>query len=423
MTKVNKSTEEISEEIINGISNSYSNDEKLRYLYIELCKCFSKSTQFFYDRDPIKQEEIFNNYTNIEDNEVVCRSIVHFMCTIAEKIGLTCHPIEMSSSDHLKYSHWAVEYINQGRRYLINPIPDFYRVQMGFSTQHFCNTTDYFGYDGKPFDTMDTAYIRTLDEKIGYLSSGMYTDELLEKISIDLRSRIGTHIVHTTDIYQDYYLKLLELNKSDLNIDQKLEEISRIDPEFEEHRDIIIQNLQNRTIDKNLKRIIHTLSFNSLIQSDPDLFHSREGAKYNGFFNIRNARAVKDELLEYKFNYMMNCLVNFSTPLTGYIENKDFIDELAKVVFSASSEKGCFHRHTVYSTTGSRNQYYMMFSLTLVNQQKKYCFYNPYTKEFDLSVEPIDYMIHHHIKPVKDSSLNNEIGIDYSCFESTVRKK
>ena len=58
------------DDIVDNILNnyaSYSNDEKLRKLYIEVGKLLSKSPVFFYERDPEKQKEIYDNYKIILD--------------------------------------------------------------------------------------------------------------------------------------------------------------------------------------------------------------------------------------------------------------------------------------------------------------------------------------------------------------------
>lgn len=105
----------------------------------------------------------------------------------------------------------------------MNPMPDFYRVQMGFSTKHFCCVENCYGYDdGMPFDTMNLEYLRELDKSLGYLSGALYTDELLEKLRVELQLKLGMHIVHTTDVYQDdnnekQYYMMLSLTVDDNN--------------------------------------------------------------------------------------------------------------------------------------------------------------------------------------------------------------
>ena len=49
-------------EIIDGIPNDLTNDEKMRYLYIKMGKKLSKNPDFFYESDPLKQKQIYDNY-------------------------------------------------------------------------------------------------------------------------------------------------------------------------------------------------------------------------------------------------------------------------------------------------------------------------------------------------------------------------
>lgn len=190
--------------ILEKIPTGLTNDQKMRYLYLEVGKLLSKSPEFFYDKDPVRQSEIYNNYKVIHDREVVCRSVTYLYCNLGAKLGLNCRPIEMDDVEGIKFNHWAIVYENDDKKYLINPIPDFYRVQLGFTTKSFCHTEDYHFCSSETFDSMPDEYLRELDESLGYLSSGLYTDELFEKLSTEMRSKLGTHIVRTSDYYQNY---------------------------------------------------------------------------------------------------------------------------------------------------------------------------------------------------------------------------
>lgn len=67
----------------------------------------------------------------------------------------------------------------------------------------------------------------------------------------------------------------------------------------------------------------------------------REGAQFVGDIDVSELKNMKKQIMIYKFNYMINCLPKYTTALTGYIENKNFIEELSKYIFQTPEEKAC----------------------------------------------------------------------------------
>ena len=407
------------DEIISRIPSSLTNDEKIRYLYVEVGKKLSKNPEFFYESDPEKQKEIYDNYQVIENREVICRSVVHLYCNLASKLGLECRPIKMDETDH-----WALVYENDNKKYLINPMQDFYRVQLGFSTRNFCHAEDYHGYSTETFDSMSDEYLRQLDESIGYLNSGCYTEELFEKLSTEMRNKLGIHIVRTSDYYQDYYFKMLELiQNKDITISEKLEIISEIDPELDKHKNTVEEAFEKEIIDNSMKKVIHNLAFRKLINSDLDLKKEKEGSDFVGSMDVSNLKNMKKQIMLYKFNYMINCIPKYTTSLTGYIENKNFIEELSKFMFQTPQERECVRRHTVvHNDDNGKKDYYLMFSIKDPDDDDSfYCFYNHKTKEFKMPIEPLSFMLDNNMVPLKDSTLHERFSssssISLSCSE------
>lgn len=407
------------DEIINQIPIGLSNDEKIRYLYVEVGKKLSKNPEFFYEDDKEKQKEIYENYQIIENREVICRSVVHLYCNLASKLNLNCRPIKMDETDH-----WALVYENENKKYLINPMQDFYRVQLGFSTKNFCHAEDYHGYSIETFDSMSDEYLRKLDESIGYLNTGCYTEEIFEKLSTEMRNKLGIHIVRTSDYYQDYYLKMLELIKDkEKSISEKLEIISEIDPELDKHKRIVEESFEKEIIDNSMKKVIHNLAFKKLINSDLDLKKEKEGSDFIGSMDVSDLKNMKKQIMLYKFNYMINCIPKYTTDLTGYIENKNFIEELSKYMFQTPQERDCVRRHTVVQTDEQgKKDYYLIFSIKDPDDDDSfYCFYNHKTKEFNMPIEPLAFMLNNNMMPLKDSTLHEKFSssasIALSCSE------
>ena len=396
--------------IVEAIPAYYSNDQKMRKFYVEVGKLLAKSTEFFYDRDPKRRKEIYDNYQIIENREVICRNAVYLYCDLAHKLGLSCRVIEM---DDVEGIHWALVYENDGKKYLINPIPDFYRVQLGFSTRSFCHAENYFAYSKEIFDSMSDAYLRELDESIEYVKpGGYYTDELLEKFCSELNNRLGRHIVRTSNFYQDYYLTLLDLIRDEkMSLEEKLKEVEKIDPEYHRHKDIIQHTLETEMIQEDMKKIIHALAYQKLVGSYPDFSMERDGADFIGSMDVSHLVSSKKEIMLYKFDYMMHCMPKFTVPLTGYIENKNFMEVLYEYTFHSNEEIECIRRHTVVQDSDGKKEYYLMFSIKDPDDVDSfYCFYNHKNKTFQMPIEPISFMLQNHMKPLKNSSFNDEIA-------------
>lgn len=418
--------EEKSKFIVEDIRNnlSLSEDEKMLSIVLEMGKILSKSVDFFYDSDSDKQRMMYENYEIIENMQVICKSVVFLYKKMGDELGLKCTPIEMDKDDAVKFNHWSLVYENsRGSRYLINPIPDFYRIQLGFSLKAFCQYETYYGYDGMPFNVMEDSYIKEMCEKIGYLKGNMYTDELFEKLSTELNCKIGTHIVRTSDIYQDYYLKLLNFIDDETKTEkEKLKELEEIDDNFDNHKDILIKSIRENKIDYSVIKIIHETAFKKLLNSEVNLDTEREGANYAGQFDITKMKQLQDEILIYKYKYMMKTIPFFTEPLTGYIENKNFMDNLIKYIFRNASDRERIYRHTVYKEEGNKKEYYMMYSVSLGDGSSLYSFYNQKTKECKIGIEPVQYMLENKLKPLDNSSLKKEIlgMMDSSKFISSI---
>lgn len=405
--------EEIRQQVIDNIKSkeNLTNDEKMLSIVYEMGMFLSKNVEFFYNGDLQRQNEIYENYKRIENCEVICRSVVHLYSEIAQELGLNCWPLEMEKDVEVKFNHWALVYENDNKKYLINPIPDFYRVQMGFSLESFCRIENYYGYDKMTFDSMPADYIKEMAIRLGYLKSGIYTNELLSKLSTEMATRMGTNIVRTSDAYQDYYLTLLDFIQDDTkSLDEKLEKLKTMDDNYDKHKNILIEAITKKKVDSDVKKAIHETAFRNLLNTEPNLDVKREGARYIGSLDITKYRQLKNEMMIYKFNYMFRAIPNLTTSLTGFIENKNFMDQLEKYIFM-NGERSKINRHTVYKEVDGKKEYFMMYSLKLDNEDNSslYCFYNQNEKKAELGIEPVKYMLDHNLKSLKESSLNLEL--------------
>lgn len=406
--------EKLRQQVIDNIKSkkNLTNDEKMLSIVYEMGMFLSKNVEFFYHGDLQRQNEIYENYKKIENCEVICRSVVHLYSEMAKELGLNCYPLEIENDMEVKFNHWALVYENDNKKYLINPIPDFYRIQMGFSLRSFCWSENYHGIDKMSFDSMPAEYIKEMATRLGYLKSGIYTDDLLSKLSIEMTTRMGTNIVRTSDVYQDYYLTLLELIQDDTkSLDEKLEKLKTMDDNYDKHKDILIEAINKKKIDTPVRKAIHETAFKNLLNTDPNLDVEREGARYIGSMDITKFKKLKNEMMIYKFNYMFRAIPSLTTSLTGFIENKNFMDQLEKYLFTSGEERSRINRHTVYKENNGNKEYFMMYSLKLDNKDNSslYCFYDQNEKKVELGIEPVKYMLDHDLKSLKESSLNLEL--------------
>lgn len=404
----NFNLENITNEIISKMPKNLDEDTKMRYIYIQVCKFLKKNVEFFYDSNKVINDNLYKNFKSIEDGNVICRSVVYYIYNLTKKVGLDCEMIEMQEDDEVEYNHWALVYNGKNnKRYLINPIPDFYRVQMGFSTKHFCCSEKGRGSE-LDFDVMSDDYIRKLDENIGYLIGNMYTDELLQKFSTEINMRIGKHIVKTSEYYQNYYMTLLSLISNDaFSLEQKLLMMKRVDENYEENEHLLKSCFESRVVSKELKENIYKCAFKKLREQDSFTMIDRPGSKVGSSFDITKMKKFQDEIFLYKFQYMINCFSQFTDNLTGYVENKLFFDELKKYMAFTTDEKNRLHRHTVYKINNGIKEYSMFYHIEL-NNSECYSFFNPKTKEFIYNIKDvIDFLNNNNIFILKNSSLNN----------------
>lgn len=157
-----------------------------------------------------------------------------------------------------------------------------------------------------------------------------------------------------------------------------------------------------------MRKTMREVSFQQLLQQPPNLTKERQGAKYIGTLDTAQLKNLKKEMLIYKFNYMLESLSQLMTPLTGFIEKKNFMDECKSYFFNVGNEKSCIHRHTIRSAQDEKKEYYMMFSISpKENEEKIYCFYNPQTGEKEMGIEPLSFMKENKLEPLSNTSLQH----------------
>ncbi len=402
------------ENIIINLPYGLSDDEKMVYLYHELGKILSKDEKFFYDTDYDYNEHKFSNPDEIDNFKVVCKSCAYLFSQVGIQIGLRLEPVELTKAIDGNFSHYGIRYHGENDKvYLLNPVYDFYRMQMGFETKHFGITSNYKDYDAETFDRFDDERLKKIEKKLGYVDS-MYSEDLFEKLKVSMMRKLGHHIIKTSSFYQDYLLLMIDLIKNDdLSIDEKLKQVCLFDKDCEKYKDVIIECFDKKMITRKMRNNIRSYAYKNLTEKKTDLDIIRDGSSYSGYLDVssfdKKSNVDKDDIMLYKFNYFIKSLSQLTENITGFIENKLYLDKVFSYVFNDEERKN-IRRHTLYTKEDNNKKYYMIYDIRLSNNEDSvYVFYDPYTKESRRAGDLVNFLIENKMHVLESSSLNNKI--------------
>ena len=288
-------TERIIKEVIDGIDNNYTKDEKIRYVYIELGKRLSKDVDYFFSAlDKLGDMNLSaSEMKAIYNNKDLSKKVICKPCTIAlkkvfDRIGIESK-IMMTTSfntivDKDNNSFQSHHYFlcckgDNDKNYFLTLSADLGNIHMGNMTEHFATDIPYLDSDNKPVyvgkeiknSVMSLEYIKSIDEKIGYLKD-QYFKKKNGKIIPELN-------------YSNYSIELLK-NSYYRNNEYYLHLEENIDNEFYRTVQIIpnitgsITQLNGSSIDK-IKRMDLSIWKSNILTLVSDKINEELGDYFN----------------------------------------------------------------------------------------------------------------------------------------------
>lgn len=245
--------------IANGVDKNWSNNAKIRYIYIEVGKIINKDNKFFYTLINIMKnshysiEEMINkqeiNYSILENKyEVICNSAAGILKYVFDKVGIENDVLKIIKTDKFeinnpdyKYDVDLKHYFNSvkgddNKYYFLRIIPDLMNIQYGLETEHFAqkmikvkeNGEVLNAYEGKKIDNsfLTREEIRNLDIEIGYLKKlkdgiySNYNDDLIKTID-DEYKKLHMHLLCEETIFFKKSFAFNDENNNPINLKEK----------------------------------------------------------------------------------------------------------------------------------------------------------------------------------------------------------
>ena len=224
---------ELKKHILSKIDPSWTNMEKVRFVYLESGKYLQKHTEFFLTVDekltvtklsPKKLDKIYMGRLRSEEwNKMICKTAAEFIKEVLDELNIKSTLVE--TVDYMKYKgmknhihHFTLAINVDGNNIFVTPASDYPYIKRGMSTKHFGISVPYIkdeeqiykGYE-IPHIVLSKEELRKIDEKIGYITclekpdkKGIpdyridYTDDLIK----NNRNLYVNILAETTSFYQ-----------------------------------------------------------------------------------------------------------------------------------------------------------------------------------------------------------------------------
>ena len=170
-------------EIIEHMPDNLTDMQKVRYVYIEVCKFFSYNPEYVTgDKD--KKEELFDQDIDIHammEDKAICSSLSRAVIYLLRELGIECNGVFFNGK---RDGHLEVIVGIDGEIYELNPASDLMNVKMGLRTVGFArkmvgdSMESFWGYSH-----LTQAQIKELDDALGYTFglSKEYIDKIAER--------------------------------------------------------------------------------------------------------------------------------------------------------------------------------------------------------------------------------------------------
>lgn len=170
-------------EIIERMPDNLTDLQKVRYIYIEVCRFFSYNPEYITG-DKEKKEELFDQDVDIHammENKAICSSLSRAIIHLLRELGIECNGVFFNGN---RDGHLEVIVGVDGEIYELNPASDLMNVKMGFHTIGFArrmvqsSMESFLGYS-----YLTQNQIKELDDALGYTFglSEEYIDEVAKR--------------------------------------------------------------------------------------------------------------------------------------------------------------------------------------------------------------------------------------------------
>lgn len=252
----------IIDKILADMPDSLDLNTKIRYIYLELGKCFKKDIAFFYGTDEEK-EKIYKEEPNVDFEKklpIICKSSAKIYKYVFEKLGISSELIEKPTNSPFQHVDLIVTGENN-KRYYLSPMEDLFRIQIGMRTKRFGSKTEKFKdlAEVGELNFFSEEEIKEMDEKLGYTYKGLYTDDVIEMLRNEaLSSKILKPLI--VEQYPEYCNKPIP---KDLYIIFKIEFLLKFMNyrrnlngyiEYKDYIDYMLNAITNKRERKKIKR-------------------------------------------------------------------------------------------------------------------------------------------------------------------------
>lgn len=214
-------------EIIERMPDNLTDMEKVRYIYIEVCRFFVYNTEYITgdDNEKVKLFAEDVDLNNVTNNKAICSKLSRAIAYLLEACGIDCNCIYFNGGQE---GHMEAVCRVDEKLYELDAARDLMNVKMGYQTRGFAfpmksnASEDFINYSYLSEDE-----VKKLDDAIGYTFglSDEYVDKVVargeSKEDHDFRIYMDEAIDEIGDALNDYKLfkEYLESVHPEVNVD------------------------------------------------------------------------------------------------------------------------------------------------------------------------------------------------------------
>ena len=165
--------------MLDDMPEGLSDIEKLRWIYIKVCKMFSYDLEYWSKLD--KSKSIFyKSIDDIKDNKVVCSTISEIFTRLSKKAGLDVKTLVVDEYGYdygFQHGHALNEVNINGKKAYCSLIYDLEKVKFGARTLGFMIDDKEEEFAEQLISNED---LQVIDDKIGYTIDGVYIEDIVE---------------------------------------------------------------------------------------------------------------------------------------------------------------------------------------------------------------------------------------------------